>query len=105
MSNLNSPIAPIIDGINDGRATFLVSGRNFRDLAICPTTNKLRPLLEILRLILKELFGIALITYDRATGFDYQSAVGDNTHDLQTIETAFAAHNLVDIPQDEQEVA
>jgi ATPase family associated with various cellular activities (AAA) len=101
---MNTPIEPISDGIKSGRSTFLVSGRSLRDLAFCSNTQKLRPLLEILRCVLRELFGIALITYDRATGFDYQSAVGEDIHDLQTIETAFAAHNLTDIPQDEQEV-
>lgn len=102
---MNTPIEPIIDGIRSGKATFLISGRDFRDLTVCTTTNKLHPLLEILRVTLRELFQILLITYDRATGFDYQSAVGDDVRDLKTIETAFAAHKLVDIPQDEQEVA
>ena len=102
---MNTPIEPISDGIKSGRSTFLVSGRNLRDLAFCPTTQKLRPLLEILRFVLRELFGIALITYDRAAGFDNQSAVGEDVRDLQTIETAFAAHNLTDIPQDEREVS
>jgi ATPase family associated with various cellular activities (AAA) len=105
MPNPTTPIEPIIRAIDTGYATLLLSGRNIRDLDVCPTTGKLRPLLEILRGILKERFQIALIAYDRATGFDYQSGVGDDTRDLQTVETAFRSHNLLDIPQDEYEVS
>jgi hypothetical protein len=100
-----NPTAPILDSIKDGRAAILLSGRNLRDLAICPDTNKLRPLIVILSSSLKAIFGIAVITYDRATGFDLHTAVGDNTRDLQTLEAAFKAHNLLEIPQDENEVA
>jgi ATPase family associated with various cellular activities (AAA) len=105
MSDINNSLAPIVDGIDSGIAVFMLSGRPLKDLAVCPrNTNKIRPLLAILQDKLKEVYGFALLTYDRAAGFDFDSAVGDNTRDRQTIETLFQAHNALEIPQDEYEI-
>lgn len=97
-------LAPIFQAIKEGRSAILLSGRSIRDLDIYPDTQKMGPLLEILRATLKKQYGLTLITYSRAEGLDLESATLGNDRDQQTIETALRAHGLLKVPQDDQEI-
>jgi hypothetical protein len=104
---MTTTLQPILQGIKEGRAAFLLSGRSIRDLDVYPETQGLGPLLEILRQALKTLTedqGMILVTYSRAEGLDLEAATLGSDRDRQTLETAFHAHHLLNIPQDDQEI-
>jgi hypothetical protein len=100
----STPSQPILQAFDENRAAILIDGRDLRDLDVYPNTNTMGPLLEILCTELKHQ-GIALIIYSLSKGIDYESTIDENVHNRQIIETLLRNHNLLDIPQDEREVA
>jgi hypothetical protein len=101
---MTNTLQPIVQGIKEGRSAFLLSGRSIRDLDVYLDTQKLGPLLEILRQELKVAHNMTLVTYSRAEGLDLESATLGSDRDRQTLETAFRAHHLLNIPQDDREI-
>jgi len=104
LKTMPTTISPILQAIREGRHAILLTGRSLRDLDIYSNSQKLGPVLEILRAELRDSFDIVLITYSRAEGLDLESATLGNDRDRQAIETAFRAHNLLDVPQDDREI-
>ncbi|WP_448571376.1 AAA family ATPase [Trichothermofontia sp.] len=96
-------LLPLCQAIAEGKHALLLSGRNLRDLDCNPQTHRIAPLLEILRDQLRDRWGMLLVTYSRAEGIDY-AALDLSDADRRVIERALQAHQLLDIPQDEQEV-
>ncbi|OYD87586.1 hypothetical protein CDG77_28525 [Nostoc sp. 'Peltigera membranacea cyanobiont' 213] len=102
---MNIALQPLHHAIAEGRCAFLLSGRNLRDLDIYFDGKRMGPLLEILRTELRDRYGMVLITYSLAEGVDYDLSSIEKEKDRQTITTVLRSHNLLDIPQDDQEVA
>jgi ATPase family associated with various cellular activities (AAA) len=96
---------PIMQAIDTGFSCILTSGRDLiGDIDVDPDTHKLTPLVQILRVNLRKRRKV-LIPYDRAMGLDWQFALEDDNHDIEGLRTALQTHNLLDIPQDEQELS
>ena len=102
---MSHPFAPVSQVYIEGRNAVLLSGRDLRDLDCYPNRDLIGPMLEILRQELRQTHGMALITYSRAEGLNYDPIGLGNQRDRQTIETALRDHQLLEIPQDDQEVA
>jgi hypothetical protein len=97
------PFNILYQAYNEGRNALLLSGRNLRDLDCYPKSDRIGPLLGILRQVLREQYGMALISYSRAEGLDYDRLELKES-DRQVIETTLKTHNLLNIPQNEQEL-
>lgn len=102
---MNTALKPLHNAIVEGYPAILLSGRNLRDLDIYGDNQRIQPLLEILRMDLRQRYGMILITYSLAQGLDYDPGSIDSKQDSQTISTVLKSHSLLDIPQDDQEVA
>ena len=105
MPDLPSALQPLHTAIAEGYPALLLAGRELRDLDLYSDHQRSGPLLEVLRSQLRERYGMVLITYSRAEGIDYDPLSVDSEADRQTIQTALRSHQLLEIPQDEQEVA
>ncbi|MFM5982509.1 MAG: ATP-binding protein [Sphaerospermopsis kisseleviana] len=102
---MNTALQPLHNAIAEGRCAFLMSGRNLRDLDVYADQQRMGPLLEILRTELRDGYGMVLITYSLAEGVDYDPSSIEKEKDREKITTVLRSHNLLDIPQDDQEVA
>jgi hypothetical protein len=97
-------IEGVFSSYQEGRPAILATGRSLYDLGVDPGDGKIRPLLEILRREARKRFGMLLVTYSMAAGFDWDGIRIEDQRDRHTIETALRAHGLMDIPQDHNEV-
>ncbi len=102
---MNTALQPLHTAIAEGRSAFLLSGRNLRDLDIYIDRSTIGPLLEILRTELRDRYGMVLITYSLAEGVDYDPGSIEKEVDRNTVMTVLRSHKLLDIPQDDQELA
>lgn len=97
-----SAVESILQAYRDGHSALLLSGRSLYDLVVAD--GKIRPLREVLRRALRTHFGMVFISYSLAAGLDFDSNGIEDTRDRQMIETVLKAHQLNDIPQDQNEV-
>src|SRR5581483_6518794 len=88
----------------EGQPAVFASGRSPYDLVL-DGGGTIRPLLEALRRVCREDHGMALITYSLAGGLDWGGSRIKDERDRRVIEQALRAHHLLDIPQDQHEVA
>jgi hypothetical protein len=96
-------VQEILQAYDEGHPALLVMGRSLYDLVL-DEEGKMRPLLEVLRRILRARYGMVFITYSMAGGLDWDASRITDERDRRLIETALQAHNLHDIPSDENEV-
>ncbi len=98
-----NPLEPIFRAWLEGHAALLVTGRSLYDLTVDGDAGKLRPLLEVLRRVCREEHGMALVTYSMATGVEWEPGLRDD-NEKRRVRELLQAHNLVSVPQDENEV-
>lgn len=96
------PVKLIFKAYDEGYRALRVSGRSLYDLVV--DEKKMRPLIEALRRVCRSQYGMHLITYSMAGGFDWDSGRIDDENDRKAIEKIFRTHRLLNIPQDENEV-
>ncbi|AFZ11534.1 AAA ATPase central domain protein [Crinalium epipsammum PCC 9333] len=96
-------IEAIVTPYEEGFPAILVTGRSLYDFDL-HTDGKVRPLIEILRQVLRARYGMLLVTYSLATGLDYDASRINDQRDRTTIETTLQSHQLLNIPQDQNEV-
>ncbi len=101
----HTALQPLYDAIQEGRSAILLSGRHLRDLDTYGDRQRLGPLLEIFRTELRQRYGMTLVTYSLAEGIDYDPTGLEKKRERETIEKTLRAHQLLDIPQDEEELA
>lgn len=97
-------VTRILQPYREGQPAVFVSGRSPYDLVL-DGGGKIRPLVETLRRVCREDHGMAVITYSLAGGLDWGGSRIKDERDRRTIEQALRAHRLLDIPQDQHEVA
>jgi hypothetical protein len=105
MPDPTSALQPVHTAIIEGRPALLLTGRSLRDLDLYPDTARVGPVLEIFRSELRNNYGMVLVTYSRAEGIDFAPDSLDGDADRQRVQEVLRTHHLLDIPQDEQEVA
>src|SRR5690242_12725411 len=99
---MNATIEPICRAYEEGYAALLLTGRSLRDLET--DGEHLRPISELLRHQLRVGYGLHLVTYSLAGGLDWDESRIDDVRDRRTIEGALRAHQLIDVPADQNEV-
>ncbi len=87
----------------EGAPAVLLSNRSLFDL-VADEDGKMRPLLEALR---RECFArhrLVCVTYSLAAGIEWISSTLADERDRRTVERVLQEHNLLNIPQDQNEV-
>lgn len=97
-------IEAILQPYREGQPAIFVSGRSPFDL-VTDNEGKIRPLIEALRRACRKEFGMAFLSFSLASGLDWGSDRIKDERDRRLIEQALKAHHLLNIPQDEREVA
>jgi hypothetical protein len=98
------PLKPVFAAYEGGRPALLLSGRPLYDL-VADEDGAIRPLVESLRRALRQRYGMAFVRYSLAGGLDWDESGLADERDRRTLSTALRAHRLLDIPQDQNEVA
>ena len=98
-----NPISAIFEAYNDGYRALRLSGRSLYDLVA--DDQKLRPLIEAFRQVARSQYGLHLITYNMAGGLDWDGGRFENAQDRKSVENVLKSHQLLNIPQDQNEVA
>jgi hypothetical protein len=96
------PIKEIFRAYDDGYRAIRLSGRSLYDLVV--DDEKLRPLIEALRRACLATYGMHLVSYSMAGGLDWDASRIENENNRRTIEKSLRSHQLLDIPQDQNEV-
>lgn len=96
-------IKPILDRYDRGESAIRITGRRLSDLDL-DQEGVVRPLRRGLRRQLRRR-GIVLIEYNQAAGLRWWETSIEKTSDRQAIEDTLRHYDLLDIPQDEHEVA
>lgn len=105
MADTALALEPLHTATAEGHSALLLTGRSLRDLDLYNDAIRVGPLLEILRHDLRHRYGMVLITYSQAEGIDYDPASLESETDRQAVETVLKTHHLLEIPQDEREIA
>lgn len=87
----------------EGQPAVLLTNRSLFDLVV-DGEGKMRPLLEALRRECYARHRLACVTYSLAAGIEWMSSQLDDERDRKTIERVLQEHNLLNIPQDQNEV-
>lgn len=98
-----NPVSAIFEAYNEGYRALRLSGRSFYDLIA--DERKLRPTMEVLRQVSRSQYGLHMITYSMAGGLDWDGGRFDNAQDRKSVENILKSHQLLNIPQDQNEVA
>ena len=98
-----NPIQLVFQAYEEGRPALLLTGRSLYDL-IADGGGKIRPLMEVLRRECRERYGMLLVTYSLAGGLDWDASRLEDP-DRRRIQETLRAHHLLDVPQDQNEVA
>lgn len=97
-------ITTMLRPYEEGQPAVFVSGRSLYDLVVDQQDGKVRPLIESLRRVCRDKFGMAFISYSLAGGLDWGAERIKDERDRRALEQALRAHHLLDIPQDQNEV-
>jgi hypothetical protein len=97
-----NPLEAIFKAYDEGYRALRVSGRSLYDLVA--DENKMRPLVEAFRIACRSRYGMHVITYSMAGGLDWDSGRISDKNERSAIEKMLRAHQLLNIPQDENEV-
>lgn len=103
MPNPPAVLDEIFRPYREGQPAVLLSQRSPFDL-IADDDGKIRPLIEALRRECRQRYGMVCVTYSMATGVEWVSSSLDSDADRRTVEHALRAHQLLEIPQDQNEV-
>ena len=95
-----NPIDNIFQAYEEGHPAILLTGRSLYDL-VTDGDNKIRPLLESLRRVGWERYGMTLVTYSMAGGLDWYT---DDAHDRGQVEQLLQRHGLTKLGQDQNDV-
>lgn len=98
-----TPLDLICRAYDEGYAALLLTGRSLYDLAT-DEGGQMRPLIELLRRQLRAKHGLHLVTYSLAGGMDWNDSRVEDARDRGTIERALRAHQLLDVPVDQNEL-
>ena len=98
-----NPVSAIFKAYDEGYRALRLSGRSLYDLVA--DEQKLRPMVEAFRQACRNQHGLHLITYSMAGGLDWDGGRFDNDQDRKAVEKILRTHRLLDIPQDQNEVA
>jgi AAA+ superfamily predicted ATPase len=101
----NSPLQQISMAYESGHAALLLTGRSPYDLVVNNGERSVQTLHEALRRDLRHKFGMALLTFTRSAGFDWDKSRIEDERDRKAIEQVIQVHNLLQIAQDEHETA
>jgi ATPase family associated with various cellular activities (AAA) len=96
-------IEQLMQAYEEGHSALWATGRSLYDL-VAEANGKVRPLIEELRRYAFEKHGMVFMTYSMAGGLDWGDSRIEDERDRRLIETALAAHNLISIPQDQNEI-
>lgn len=96
-------IKPILDRYDHGESAMIITGRRLSDLDL-DHEGVIRPLRRGLRHQLRRR-GLVLVEFNQATGLRWWETSIEMEEDRQTIENTLRRYDLLDIPQDEHEVA
>src|SRR5213593_3183543 len=88
----------------EGQPAIFLSNRSLFDL-IVDDDLKIRPLIEAIRRECRSRHGMACVSYSLATGTEWMSAYIEDERDRRAIEKVLRDHNLLNIPQDQNEIA
>lgn len=99
----SAAVEQILRAYDEGHPALLVTGRSLDDMLV-DTDGSLRPLVRALRRATFEHYGMVFVTYSMAGGLDWDSARVMDERDRRTIGAALAAHHLLDVPQDQNEL-
>jgi hypothetical protein len=94
-------IKAIFKAYDEGYRAIRLSGRSLYDLVV--DDGKIRPMIEAFRHTCLDNYGLHLVSYSLAGGFDWDANRIENENDRRTIEKVFRSHNLLNIPQDQNE--
>jgi len=98
-----NPVSAVFEAYHEGYRALRLSGRSFYDLIA--DGGKLRPMMEVLRHTSRTQYGLHMITYSMAGGLDWDGGRFDNAQDRKTVENVLKSHQLLNVPQDQNEVA
>lgn len=98
-----NPVSAIFKAYDEGYRALRLSGRSLYDLVA--DEQKLRPMVESFRQSCRVQYGLHLMTYSMAGGLDWDGGRFDNDQDRKSVEKIMQTHRLLDIPQDQNEVA
>ena len=87
----------------EGQPAIFLSNRSLYDLVV-DEDGKIRPLIEAIRRECRTRYGLACVSYSLATGTEWLSNYMGDACDRRAIEKILQEHNLLNIPQDQNEV-
>jgi len=88
----------------EGQPAILLSNRSLFDLVV-DGDGKIRPLIEAIRRECRTRYGMVCVSYSLATGTEWLSNYVEDDRDRKTVERLLQEHHLLNIPQDQNEVA
>lgn len=96
-----NPTEEIFRAYEEGYSAILLTGRSLYELTV--EERKIRPLIQVIKNQARKR-GLSTITYSRANGIEYE-APELTEKDRRLLESALKAHRLLEIEQNENEIA
>ena len=97
------PLADIFRAYDAGHAALLVDERSLYDLVV-DEDGRMVTAMEAVRRIARAEYGMHLISYSMANGFDWSEVRIEDTRDRSRIAELLRLNGLLDVPQDQNEV-